>query len=490
MGIASFCHPARCYLSNRPCPSPLRLLVSPGRSLYTPFLSLAAAPTALDPCPAYASLTTSYSSRHARFLISLPTSSSRARVLYQTLNSIQDLRAAPLTIDAMSGGVPYSLSNDRASYGAPDHPSAYSSTSGPHSYSYAPYPARNTAYDAGHGRVDSGTAPSSLSGMFHHAEHDAQHHYSRSGHPGDGFSHQSGLAHSRDQVWQYPQAIPDAPRPRLDHSALDMGQSRGYHDAMSHAPSIAGPSHGHGLAGGTSPSSTRSAPTGPSTGRSRREKPRLELAPDQPLTTQGKPRTRVYVACVQWCVPIFAKITRILTKYWYSRNRKIRCDGAKPVCHNCSRRTENPNGCTYDAAPKRRGPDRIPGARQRTVAGSGGERPPRRRRRVTAQDEGDRVYVSPQNVNTSPISPTTQSYMTDPAVGRPEGLTIIQEPPHYSRHRQGLPDAGRSSMAGGSSAHYAPHHDLSISSHVGLSAPLADINAAAHQAHIDPSGRL
>ncbi len=28
MGIASFCHPARCYLSNRPGPSPLRLLVS------------------------------------------------------------------------------------------------------------------------------------------------------------------------------------------------------------------------------------------------------------------------------------------------------------------------------------------------------------------------------------------------------------------------------------------------------------------------------
>jgi len=36
--------------------------------------------------------------------------------------------------------------------------------------------------------------------------------------------------------------------------------------------------------------------------RARREKPRIELAPDQPLTTQGKPRARVYVACVQWLV--------------------------------------------------------------------------------------------------------------------------------------------------------------------------------------------
>ncbi|RPD77848.1 hypothetical protein L226DRAFT_504311 [Lentinus tigrinus ALCF2SS1-7] len=218
---------------------------------------------------------------------------------------------------------------------------------------------------------------------------------------------------------------------------------------MSHAPSIAGPSHGHGLAGGAPSSSTRLAPTGTSTGRSRREKPRLELAPDQPLTTQGKPRTRVYVACVQ------------------CRHRKIRCDGAKPVCHNCSRRTESPHDCSYDAAPKRRGPDRVPGARQRSVAGSGSERPPRRRRRIAAPDEGNQVYVSPQSMNTSPISPTTQSFMTDAAAARPESLTIIQEvgPTHYNRHRQG-PDAGRPSVVGGTSAHYAPHHDLSVSSHV------------------------
>lgn len=32
----------------------------------------------------------------------------------------------------------------------------------------------------------------------------------------------------------------------------------------------------------------------------RREKPRIALSPDQPLTTQGRPRARVYVACVQW----------------------------------------------------------------------------------------------------------------------------------------------------------------------------------------------
>lgn len=37
----------------------------------------------------------------------------------------------------------------------------------------------------------------------------------------------------------------------------------------------------------------------------RREKPRIALAPDQPPTTQGKPRARVYVACVQWYVLLY-----------------------------------------------------------------------------------------------------------------------------------------------------------------------------------------
>jgi hypothetical protein len=35
--------------------------------------------------------------------------------------------------------------------------------------------------------------------------------------------------------------------------------------------------------------------------KARREKPRIELAPDQPPTTQGRPRARVFVACLQWC---------------------------------------------------------------------------------------------------------------------------------------------------------------------------------------------
>ncbi|KIJ54399.1 hypothetical protein M422DRAFT_222008 [Sphaerobolus stellatus SS14] len=69
------------------------------------------------------------------------------------------------------------------------------------------------------------------------------------------------------------------------------------------------------------------------------------LAEDQPPTAQGRMRTRVYVACLQ------------------CRSRKIRCDGGKPKCQKCSRRSSE---CSYDTAPKRRGPDKKPGARQRT----------------------------------------------------------------------------------------------------------------------------
>jgi hypothetical protein len=33
----------------------------------------------------------------------------------------------------------------------------------------------------------------------------------------------------------------------------------------------------------------------------RKDKLRIELSPDQPTTTQGRPRARVFVACLQWC---------------------------------------------------------------------------------------------------------------------------------------------------------------------------------------------
>lgn len=112
--------------------------------------------------------------------------------------------------------------------------------------------------------------------------------------------------------------------------------------------------------------------------KARREKPHIELAPGQPPTTQGKPRQRVFVACLQ------------------CRSRKIRCDGAKPICYNCNRRPDS-FLCSYDATPKRRGPDRLQGARQRSAKGSSVEpadSTSRGRRRRVRSDSGPSKSVA------------------------------------------------------------------------------------------------
>ncbi|KAF8967057.1 hypothetical protein BDZ97DRAFT_1804957 [Flammula alnicola] len=136
----------------------------------------------------------------------------------------------------------------------------------------------------------------------------------------------------------------------------------------------------------------------------RREKPRIELAPDQPPTTQGKPRARVYVACLQ------------------CRTRKIRCDGAKPTCHNCGRRANGNNDCNYDPVPKRRGPDKTPGARQRMARDVKNEidnAPSRRRRRTrdnstsnTDQTNQQQQKLLTRQPSTAPESP--QNYRHSP----------------------------------------------------------------------------
>ncbi|CAA7268831.1 unnamed protein product [Cyclocybe aegerita] len=124
----------------------------------------------------------------------------------------------------------------------------------------------------------------------------------------------------------------------------------------------------------------RAASDPPKPRRARRERPRIALAPDQPPTTQGKVRARVYVACVQ------------------CRTRKIRCDGAKPVCHNCGLRSNGCDGCNYDPAPKRRGPDKIPGGRQRRDPMNEIDGLPRRRRRRTTRESDS--STSESNVTT------------------------------------------------------------------------------------------
>lgn len=61
--------------------------------------------------------------------------------------------------------------------------------------------------------------------------------------------------------------------------------------------------------------------------------------------------------------PRFFHEARDPTDTLASRLRKIRCDSTRPACNNCVRRS---NECQYDAVPKRRGPDKRPGTRQRS----------------------------------------------------------------------------------------------------------------------------
>lgn len=88
-----------------------------------------------------------------------------------------------------------------------------------------------------------------------------------------------------------------------DHGMLDTYTQAGSH--FSHGPTsaIAGPASEHSGDSEFWPNIASESPhVEPKPKKARREKPRIELAPDQPPTTQGKPRARVYVACLQWQV--------------------------------------------------------------------------------------------------------------------------------------------------------------------------------------------
>ncbi|KAJ6571274.1 hypothetical protein B0H19DRAFT_1129612 [Mycena capillaripes] len=100
------------------------------------------------------------------------------------------------------------------------------------------------------------------------------------------------------------------------------------------------------------------------------------------------------------------------------RGRKIRCDSNRPSCNNCVRRK---NECIYDTAPKRRGPDKRPGTRQRSCKkrpADGSSPPPlkRKRKASSASTTGAGVSttgsvplsdVDPSNAMKDPQKPTT-----------------------------------------------------------------------------------
>ena len=193
----------------------------------------------------------------------------------------------------MSANFPFPVSGDRAYHGADDVP--------PHAgHDVAHYAHGSSEYlqfaheDAfavtGTGAASDPSAP----GLYHAPSHfQARMHRSESVSSASNSIYHIDTPPSDYQVSQ----LDDAP-PLGDSIGISPISTR---DSQSAEPSAAVPSSSSSAATVGSSAKPVASERRPSYGKSRREKPRLELAPDQPLTTQGKPRSRVYVACVQWC---------------------------------------------------------------------------------------------------------------------------------------------------------------------------------------------
>lgn len=119
-----------------------------------------------------------------------------------------------------------------------------------------------------------------------------------------------------------------------------------------------------------------------------------------------------------------------------SRARKIRCDSTRPICHNCVRRS---NECQYDAVPKRRGPDKRPGTRQRSCKkrpadGSAPPLPPSKRKRTTPRvsdpQEGpeDRRPLDPPALRTSDLEQDGHIRLNQPSLS-PQGSEFSSSAP-------------------------------------------------------------
>ncbi|KAG8801909.1 hypothetical protein FRC17_006528 [Serendipita sp. 399] len=186
------------------------------------------------------------------------------------------------------------------------------------------------------------------------------------------------------------------------------------------------------------------------------------------------------------------------TQSGHTRSRKTKCDGLKPVCTNCIKREFAPgpayqhllpetekyklaNGiCLYDIQPKRRGPDRTPGARVRKKARdepTGQETVPRRRRRnLNDASSGALVESESQHLSSSGHSrpdPTPLSLLVDAANQQQIADAANEGTPIQAPYPPSLPQSSRddlsswltsSSQAPLSSRDSAPALDTSLSS--------------------------
>ncbi|KAJ7762935.1 hypothetical protein B0H16DRAFT_1311418 [Mycena metata] len=117
------------------------------------------------------------------------------------------------------------------------------------------------------------------------------------------------------------------------------------------------------------------------------------------------------------------------------RGRKIKCDSNRPACNNCVRRK---NECVYDVAPKRRGPDKRPGTRQRSCKKkpADGSSPPtlKRKRKVSSSSttgvDIDRATASLPRSDQSPtaMKDSDRSKPTAPARKRSSVSSVYSQP--------------------------------------------------------------
>lgn len=104
----------------------------------------------------------------------------------------------------------------------------------------------------------------------------------------DRYSEMPSASYYSSSAPSFPYTYPQPPR--IPHTPSIASHSSSSHSPSSNSEKFLSPVDEKPLIGH---SAHRALPK-------RREKPRIALAPDQPLTTQGKPRARVYVACLQW----------------------------------------------------------------------------------------------------------------------------------------------------------------------------------------------
>ncbi|KAF9267309.1 hypothetical protein L218DRAFT_855595 [Marasmius fiardii PR-910] len=222
-----------------------------------------------------------------------------------------------------------------------------------------------------------------------------------------------------------------------------------------------------------SPDSDSFAPDPPK--RKSRQKPKIELAPDQPTTTQGKQRKRVYVACQQ------------------CRARKIRCDGAKPICHNCHHRANSNGECNYDPVPRRRGPDKTPGARQRMARESRENDSTIRRRRKRRETSSPTSPISPGDDTRSSLFhpfPITTDTGHGGSMSPTSSTEYVQSPANYApvgrmSHSLASPTQFYSPSPTGSQPKFPIHYESHYSSMV----PIGETVTRAYIQSLDEDDR-